>query len=238
MLCCHGRNLVSLVLQTLALGGCVVHMLVAPRESPWVVCVAADCDLNWILLKHATASGGCALTQHASAGHDLCNRSKALFHSLILVVLHIDFDWSITLTETLGRCFIIIVTLSRVELDGVVPGLAGAHIELALRVEGLLRSWTLGTTNWINLVTDGLLWTVLGFLCLRVDASLEASAALPHVFLCWLTGLKVHWKLITGPVLLTNTTLATGEETHTKGGPLVKDWLSSLGVGDGMRVMV
>lgn len=129
---CGFQHLGLLVLQTLALGGRVMHMLVAPGEGPWTVGVAADCDLNGVLLQHATAGGGVALTQHARAGHDLCDRSKALFQSLVLVVLHIDLDRSITLAQTLGRCFIIIVTFSRVELDWMIASLASPYVELAL----------------------------------------------------------------------------------------------------------
>lgn len=213
-------------------------MLVAPREGSWIVCVTTDSDLNGVLLQRAAAGGGIALTQHARARHDLCNRSKALLQGLVLVVLDVDLDGAVTLTQALGRGFVIIVALSGVQLDGVVAGLAGAHVQLALRVEGLLGSRTLCTTNGVKLVTDSLLWAFLWLFSLRVDAGLEACAALPHLFLCGLAGLTVHWYLVTGPVLLSHAALATGEETHAKGGPLVKHRLSRLRVRDSMSMMV
>lgn len=207
------------LLNTGALVGSVVNVFHSPRELPWVVVVAGDCHLHWLLVIAATAGSRGSLTQHACASVDLCDWAEALLHSVIVMVLDAGPDWSVSLTETLGWCQLIIFsTFSLVEDDWLTVFLAGPDSEYTLRLKCLLGSWAGSATHWVHLVTDRHVRAVFFWGFCFIFASLKASPALFEFIRCWNSHsiFILRWDFTSGTCLHSNTTGSTLKVTMTK----------------------
>jgi len=193
----------------------------------WIVCVAGDGDLHWVLVDHGAASGGASFAQQPVAGHHLGHWTEALLHCVVLVELDVHLDWTVSLTQTLGGGLVIIVTFSRVQQDWFVFVLAGLDVEQALAVKCFLWTWSCSTTDWVDDLTGRLWWAVHWIICFWVGASDEAGSVLFELIWCWLSGLLLilRWDLLSVSELNTNTTVSRHKLAQTEGCPLLKDWL-------------
>jgi len=147
------QALIFIILLAFTTCGRVMNVLEIPGKLAWVVCVAGDCHLHWVLVDHTAASGGASLTQQTRTSIDLGDWTEAFLHCVVLMELHVDLDWTISFTQTLGWCLVVIVTFSRVKLDWFVSVLAGLDVEQALTLVCALWTWSSGTTDWVDDLT-------------------------------------------------------------------------------------